>query len=119
MPGLGQNAQFEQYPRKPATQSGLCGAFIRPQFMECFATLRHDKSRSVACPWRVEALTAARIASMGTKPWRAMDEYKFLQAICEDGRPHDERRDLVRVCPGILALSLTVAVDEAKRRVGH
>jgi hypothetical protein len=38
MPGLGQNAQFEQYPRKPATQSGLCGAFIRPQFMECFAT---------------------------------------------------------------------------------
>jgi hypothetical protein len=30
-----------------------------------------------------------RIASMGTKPWRAMDEYKFLQTICEDGRPAD------------------------------
>jgi hypothetical protein len=26
-----------------------------------------------------------RIASMGTKPWRAVDEYKFLQTICEDG----------------------------------
>jgi hypothetical protein len=25
MPGLGQNAQFEQYSGKPATQSGLCG----------------------------------------------------------------------------------------------
>ena len=26
---------------------------------------------------------------MGTKPWRAVDEYKFLQTICEDGRPAD------------------------------
>jgi len=47
--------------------------------------LRRDKSG----PWRVGALTVARIASMGTKPWRAMDEYKFLQTICEDGRPAD------------------------------
>ena len=28
LPGLRQNAGFEQYSGKPATQSGLCGAFI-------------------------------------------------------------------------------------------
>jgi len=51
--------------------------------------LHCDKFRPALCPWRVGALTVARIASMGTKPWRAMDEYKFLQTICEDSRPAD------------------------------
>src|SRR5262249_36739591 len=41
------------------------------------------------CPWRVEGLTAARVAAMGAKTWRGGGGDKFFQTICGDGRPAD------------------------------